>query len=208
MGEVVLTLPDGPGMPLLAGSDRGLAGGSVEITGVRDGWFGGGRSSGGSLRGGACGVGQSQRCRCRRCCGVGGPAGSRRAKVSVAACDVADRGAVAALIAQLAPIPLKGMFHAAGALDDGLIASLTPQQLDAVLRAKVDGTSNLHELAQDLDLSAFVMFSSMAGIVGTRGQGNYAAANSFLDGLAGYRRAQGLAGMSVAWGLWEQATAR
>jgi polyketide synthase 7 len=75
------------------------------------------------------------------------------------------------------------------------------------LRAKVDGAWNLHELTRDLDLSAFVMFSSMAGIVGTPGQGNYAAANSFLDGLAAHRRAHGLAGLSVAWGLWEQASA-
>jgi polyketide synthase 7 len=130
------------------------------------------------------------------------------AQVSVAACDVADRDAVAALIAGLPDqYPLKGVFHAAGTLDDGLIASLTPQRVDTVLRAKVDGAWNLHELTRDLDLSAFVMFSSMAGIVGTAGQGNYAAANSFLDGLAGYRRAQGLAGLSVAWGLWEQASA-
>jgi polyketide synthase 7 len=121
---------------------------------------------------------------------------------------VADRDAVAALIARLpAQYPLRGVFHAAGMLDDGLIASLTPDRVDAVLRAKVDGAWNLHELTQDMDLSAFVMFSSMAGIVGTPGQGNYAAANSFLDGLAGYRRAQGLAGLSVAWGLWEQASA-
>ena len=91
-------------------------------------------------------------------------------------------------------------------LDDGLIASLTPERVDAVLRAKVDGAWNLHELTRHLDLSAFVMFSSMAGIVGTPGQGNYAAANSFLDGLAAYRRAHGRAGLSVAWGLWEQAS--
>ena len=87
------------------------------------------------------------------------------------------------------------------------LTSLTPERVDAVLRAKVDGAWNLHELTADHDLSAFVMFSSMAGIVGTPGQGNYAAANSFLDGLAAYRRAQGLAGLSVAWGLWEQASA-
>ncbi len=127
------------------------------------------------------------------------------ARVSVAACDVADRDAVAALLAGLPEqFPLKGVVHAAGVLDDAVISSLTPDRVEAVLRAKVDGAWNLHELTRDLDLSAFVMFSSMAGIVGTPGQGNYAAANAFLDGLAAYRREQGLAGLSIAWGLWEQ----
>jgi polyketide synthase 7 len=208
IGKVVLTLPDGPGNAVLAGSGGGLAGGSVVITG--------GTGMAGSAvaahlvaryavahvvlvsRSGSGGEGVADLV--ERLEGAG-------AVASVVACDVADRDAVAALIAGLDPrYPLKGVFHAAGALDDGLIASLTPQRVDTVLRAKVDGAWNLHELTRDVDLSAFVMFSSMAGIVGSPGQGNYAAANSFLDELVAYRRAQGLAGLSVAWGLWEQAS--
>jgi acyl carrier protein len=128
--------------------------------------------------------------------------------VSVVACDAGDRDALAAALAGVpSRYPLRGVFHAAGVLDDGLIASLTPDRLDTVLRAKVDGAWNLHELTRELELSAFVVFSSMAGIVGAPGQGNYAAANSFLDGLAAYRRARGLPGLSVAWGLWEQPSA-
>lgn len=129
------------------------------------------------------------------------------AAVSVVACDVANREAVTALLAGLPQqLPLTGVIHAAGALDDGLISSLTPERMDAVLRAKVDAAWNLHEQTADLNLSAFVMFSSLAGIVGAPGQGNYAAANSFLDALAGHRRAHGLPGLSVAWGLWDQAS--
>jgi polyketide synthase 7 len=208
VGKVVLTIPDGPGT-ILSGCDGGLAGGSVIVTG--------GTGMAGSAvaahlvarygvahvvlvsRSGAAADGVAELVSRLEAAG---------AQVSVVACDVADRDTVAALIARLpAQYPLRGVFHAAGVLDDGLIASLTPERVDAVLRAKVDGAWNLHELTQHLDLSAFVMFSSMAGIVGTAGQGNYAAANSFLDGLAAHRRAHGLAGLSVAWGLWEQASA-
>ena len=130
------------------------------------------------------------------------------ARVRVVACDAADRAALAKAIADIsAQRPLSGVIHAAGVLDDAMVTLLTPERIDAVLRAKVDAAWNLHELTRDLNLSAFVMFSSMAGLVGSSGQGNYGAANSFLDGLASHRRAHGLPAISLAWGLWDQASA-
>jgi polyketide synthase 1/15 len=131
------------------------------------------------------------------------------AAVQVLACDVADRDAVAGLLAQLAGRcpPLRGVIHAAGVLDDAVITSLTPDRVDTVLWPKVDAAWNLHELTRDLGLSMFVLCSSIAATVGAPGQGNYAAANAFLDGLAVHRRAVGLAAVSLAWGLWEQPSA-
>ncbi|OBF21827.1 polyketide synthase [Mycobacterium kubicae] len=126
-------------------------------------------------------------------------------QVEAVACDVADRDALAGVVAKLPD--LSAVFYASGVLDDAVLTGLTPEQVDTVLRAKVDGAWALHELTADRNLSAFVMFSSLAGIVGAPGQGNYAAANAFLDGLAAYRRARGLPGLSVAWGLWEQESA-
>ncbi|WP_405089292.1 SDR family NAD(P)-dependent oxidoreductase [Micromonospora sp. NBC_01392] len=125
------------------------------------------------------------------------------ATVTVAACDVADRDAVAALLADLpADHPLTAVVHAAGVRDDGVISSLTPDRVDGVLRPKVDAAWHLHELTADLDLTAFVSYSSLAATAGGPGQGNYAAANAFLDGLAHHRRARGLAALTLAWGLW------
>ena len=125
--------------------------------------------------------------------------------VRVVACDVSN---AVELSRALATIPsthaLTGVFHLAGVLDDGLLVSQTPERLRHVMAPKVDGAWYLHELTRDQDLSAFVLFSGLAGTLGGPGQSNYAAANTFLDGLAELRRSQGLVGASLAWGLWRQ----
>jgi NAD(P)-dependent dehydrogenase (short-subunit alcohol dehydrogenase family)/acyl carrier protein len=129
------------------------------------------------------------------------------AAVTVAACDVTDRRALARLIEGVgADAPLAGVVHTAGIVDDATVEGLTTHGLDAVLAPKVDGAWYLHELTAELPLSMFVLFSSVAGVLGNPGQGNYAAANVFLDQLAAHRRERGLPAVSVAWGLWETAT--
>ncbi|MFE5075510.1 SDR family NAD(P)-dependent oxidoreductase [Streptomyces halstedii] len=127
------------------------------------------------------------------------------ASVTVAACDVADRAALAALLGSVpAAHPLTAVVHAAGVLDDATITGLTPDRLDRVLRPKADAALALHALTRDLDLAALVLFSSGAAQFGAAGQANYAAANAVLDALAAERRAEGLPGLSIGWGLWEE----
>ncbi|WP_330231018.1 HAD-IIIC family phosphatase [Nocardia sp. NBC_00508] len=140
--------------------------------------------------------------------GIDGPGGaqlrdeleSRGVRVRFARCDIADRSALAQL---LDGMPLAGVVHAACVLDDSTLGSLTPAQLDAVLRPKVDAAHHLHELTADRELSFFVLFSAAGSLFGTPGQANYAAANAYLDALALRRRSLGLPAQSLAWGAWE-----
>ncbi|MGC9502010.1 SDR family NAD(P)-dependent oxidoreductase, partial [Streptomyces sp. WG7] len=121
------------------------------------------------------------------------------ARVTVVACDVSDREALSGLLAKH---PVSGVIHTAGVVDDGVIGSLTGERMDRVLAPKVDATWHLHELTRDMDLSLFIAFSSLAGMFGGPGQGNYAAGNVFVDAVVQRRRQAGLPGLSLAWGAW------
>jgi acyl carrier protein len=127
------------------------------------------------------------------------------AQVEVVACDVTNRESVAELIAAVPnEHPLTAVIHCAAVLDDGVVEALTEDRVDSVLAPKVHGAWHLHELTKHLELSAFVLFSSIASVLGTAGQANYAAANAFLNGLAEARRAAGLPAISLCWGLWAE----
>jgi pimaricinolide synthase PimS1 len=125
------------------------------------------------------------------------------ARVELVSCDLADPAAAAAL---LAGRTLTGVVHVAGVLADGVLESLDADRLATVLRPKVDATLALHALTADMPLAAFVLFSSAAGTLGAPGQGNYAAANTFLDAFAAWRRARGLPALSLGWGMWADDT--
>ncbi|MGW5539559.1 SDR family NAD(P)-dependent oxidoreductase, partial [Streptomyces sp. NPDC004009] len=126
------------------------------------------------------------------------------AEVTVVACDTADRDSLAQVLADIpASHPLTAVVHAAGVLADATLDNLRPEDADPVLAAKADGARHLHELTVDRPPAAFVLFSSVAGLLGSPGQGAYAAANAYLDSLAQYRRAQGMAATSLAWGMWD-----
>ncbi|MET7426652.1 SDR family NAD(P)-dependent oxidoreductase [Dactylosporangium sp. NPDC005555] len=130
------------------------------------------------------------------------------AHVTVHACDITDRDALAAELAAVpAEHPVSAVVHAAAVLHDATITALTPEQVHAVMSPKADAAWHLHQLTRDRPLTAFVLFSSLTATLGAPGQGNYAAANAFLDALAVHRRAEGLTATTIAWGPWSEASA-
>ncbi len=135
-------------------------------------------------------------------------AGMRRAGacVTIARADVSEREQVAAVLEEIERVSpgLAGVVHAAGILDDGLLLTLDWERFEKVTSPKIEGAWNLHSLLQDKPLDFFVLFSSAGSMLGSPGQGNHVAGNAFLDALAHYRRARGLAGLSINWSQWSE----
>jgi acyl transferase domain-containing protein/acyl carrier protein len=129
------------------------------------------------------------------------------AGATVVACDVSDRSQLQSAIAAIPEQhPLGAVVHSAAVLDDGVLEALDAERLERVFAPKAEAAWHLHELTKQLELSQFIVFSSSAGLLGGAAQANYAAANAFLDALATHRRAQGLPGTALAWGMWVQRT--
>jgi NADPH:quinone reductase-like Zn-dependent oxidoreductase/acyl carrier protein len=128
------------------------------------------------------------------------------ARVEIRCADVSDAPAIEAVVGEIEHEmpPLAGVVHAAGMLDDGILFQQTRERLRAVMAPKVQGAWNLHASTADCGLDFFILFSSAASLVGSPGQGNYTAANSFLDALAHHRCASGLPGLSINWGPWSE----
>jgi hypothetical protein len=123
--------------------------------------------------------------------------------------DVSDGEAIRALLGAIpSDLPLRGVVHAAGVLDDGLLSGQSAERFARVLRPKVGGACHLDALTRSADLDFFVLFSSVMGTLGSAGQGGYTAANACLDALAARRRAEGLPGQSLAWGLWTDTSSK
>jgi len=127
-------------------------------------------------------------------------------QLKIARIDVAQEDQVRGLLNEIqgAMPPLRGVVHAAGVLDDGVLLQQTWPRFESVTAPKIAGAWNLHTLTKDLPIDHFILFSSMSAVFGSPGQSNYVAANAFLDGLAHYRRSQGLAALSVNWGPWAE----
>ncbi|UKP00620.1 type I polyketide synthase [Nostoc sp. UHCC 0870] len=126
------------------------------------------------------------------------------AKIITTQADVSQKDQLAAVLADIQQNypPLRGVIHAAGVLDDGILQQLTPERSHRVMNPKITGAWNLHQLTQNIPLDYFIMFSSAASLLGSPGQVNHVAANTFLDALAQYRRHQGLPALSINWGVW------